>query len=79
MDAGPSFLSRNDEDPQEDRAELPPPHAHHTPFPMYPQMIQTQKPDIFSSVQWHMILLGVIVGYLLASMSRPPIIIKGTM
>ena len=77
MDATPSFLSRNDEDQQDDREELPPPRVHQTPFPMYPMMppqLQTTKTDLFGSIQWHMILLGVILGFVLSSMR--PIVIK---
>lgn len=77
MDATPSFLSRNDEDQQDDHVELQPPHAHHTPFPMYhPTMMQMPKNDLFNGIQWHLVVLGIIIGAILMSMR--PVIIKGS-
>ena len=76
MDATPSFLSRNDEDQQDDHVELQPPRAHHTPFQMYPPMYQTPKTDMFSGIQWHLVVLGIIIGAILMSMR--PVIIKGS-
>lgn len=41
---------------------------------MMPPQLPTTKPDLFGSIQWHMILLGVILGFVLSSMR--PIVIK---
>ena len=76
----PPFLSRNEEFPPQqeldDREDSQPHRVSHTPFPQmaYPQLIQP-KPDLLSSIQWHWILLGIVIGALLMNMR--PVIIKG--
>ena len=81
MDVGqqpPPFLSRNEEFPQpqelDDRADSPPHRVSQMAFqPMYYPQPPPPK-DLLSSVQWHWILLGIIIGALLMNMR--PVVIK---
>jgi hypothetical protein len=84
MDVGqqpPPFLSRSEEyqQPQEldDHEDSQPRRVSHTPFPqiLYPPQLQPRQ-DLMSSIQWHWILLGIVIGALLMNMR--PVIIKGS-
>lgn len=81
MDVGqppPPFLSRNEEyQPQpvlDDQEDSQPHRVSQMAFPQmyYPQ--PTPPKDLLSSVQWHWILLGIIIGALLMNMR--PVVIK---